>query len=100
MVIKDFVNWADTYFQNRENFVKETNKAEFIWIWNHHNRIVSEIMQNKNIVDINSRVPKDEDYETFKLNEFNVVHYKFEETNKEKIKDDILSKPIEDKKKV
>ena len=97
MIIKDFVNWADSYFQMRENFVKE-NKAEFIWIWNHHNRVVSEILQNKNIVDINSRLPKDEEYETVKLNEFNVIHYKFEESNKEKGKDD-LHKPIEDKKK-
>jgi hypothetical protein len=79
----------------RENFVKETNKAEFIWIWNYHNRIISEILQNKNIIDINLKAPTEDDFKTSRLNEFNVVNYKFDDSYRDRREE---VKPTEEKK--
>jgi hypothetical protein len=100
LVIKDSINWIDKYFTEREIYLKNNNnKAEFIWVWNHHNRMVQELMSNKNFVNTEFKVDS-KDFDVIKINELKVLHYRFEESNnfKEQTKEDKSSKAREGKK--
>jgi hypothetical protein len=96
IVIKDMINWLDKYFIDRENYLKESNnKAEFIWVWNHHNKMIQEIINNKSFVNLQSRFNAKE-FEIPKMNELIINHFHFKESSnvKEQYKDDEDSKKI------
>jgi hypothetical protein len=100
LVIKDSINWLDKYFTDREIYLKDNgNKGEFIWVWNHHNRMIQEIMHNKTLVNSEFKVDPKE-FENIKMNELKIFHYRFEESSsyKEQSKEDKSSKTREGKK--
>ena len=77
------MNWTENYFQGRENFfIKDKNKAELIWLWNHHYKMICEIIVNKNYVDFDLNWLKTEDLNTTKLNEHKIIEYKLEDSYK------------------
>lgn len=90
-VIKDSMNYLDKYFTDREAYLKENNnKAEFIWVWNHHNKILQEIMNNKLFITTDFKNPDMRDIQTEKTSEIRVNHYRFEDTHlKEQNKDEV-----------
>lgn len=100
LIIKDSINWLDKYFNDREMYLKENgNKAEFIWVWNHHNRMVQEVMHNKALTNTEYKIePKD--FQVIKMNDLKIFHYRFEESNgyKEQNKEDTTKKMREGKK--
>jgi len=100
LVIKDSINWLHQYFNARESFLKENNnKAEFVWVWNHHSRMVHEVMHNKSLVNTDYKIEQ-KDFEFVKMNEVKIINYRFEESSsfKEQTKEDNTKKAREGKK--
>jgi hypothetical protein len=76
IVIKEIVRYYDKYFQEREKTLQDNNyKAEFIWVWNHHNRILREFMRNLDYITSDFKVPEIKDLIYIKLNEVRILHY-------------------------
>jgi hypothetical protein len=101
LVIKDSINWYDKYFTDREAYLKENNnKAEFIWVWNHHNRMVQEVMHNKSLTSNDNNKDYKNLFDLIKMNELKIFHYRFEESInfKEQNKEDNIKKYREGKK--
>ena len=97
-IIKDTIVTTDKYFNDREYAIKE-NAAELIWIWNLHSKAIQDHINNKNLIDIELKKPESEEFDSIKHNEFNIVHYRFEDaTFKEKSKEEIQKSSGEQRK--
>lgn len=46
-IVKNMVNWLDTYFKDREMFFKENkNSKEYIWLWGYHVQFLDALINN------------------------------------------------------
>lgn len=99
-VIKDTITYIDKYFTDRENYLKENNnKAEFIWVWNHHSKILQEVINNKLYINQDFKNPDAKDLLNIKINEIRITPYRFEESNLKDLNKDELHKTSKDTKK-
>jgi hypothetical protein len=92
-VIKDTISWLDKYFNERETYLKSIdNKAEFIWVWNHHNKMLQEIMNNKNFVNMEFKAPDIVILKNIKQTIIKVIHFRPEEMSTKEYNQDEISK--------
>ena len=97
-IIKDIIVTTDKYFNDREFSIRDII-PELIWIWNLHNKAIADFMNNKNLIDLEMKKPENEEFESVKHNEFNLIHYRFEDsTFKEKSKEEIQKSSGEQRK--
>ena len=101
ILIKDSMNILNNYFITRESFLKNDSRLiEFVYVWNHHDKLLQDIMSNITHVQTDYKMESKE-LEQIKFNELKVVTFQCEETSstKELSKEDNTKKSKEGKKK-